>query len=75
MRPPHQGPMDDKERYMRWLERMWHLQKLDPRAAANTDREESRTEEILTMFEDLGELARRRRIEPPEPQPWRQEPD
>ena len=67
--------MDDKERYMRWLERMWDdVQKLDPRAA-NTDREERRTEEILTMFEDLGELARRRTIEPPEPQPWRQEPD
>ena len=65
--------MDDKEPYMRWLERMWEVQQLDPRP--DSDREERRTEEILTMFEDLGELARRRRIEPPEPQPWRKQPD
>ncbi len=59
--------MDDKEKYMRWLEQMWELH-------SSITREEKRAEEVLEMFEDLGKLSKRR-VEVPyfppwEPSPW-----
>ncbi len=59
--------MDDKEKYLRWLEEMWDVQKFD--IHGNTEREEKRKEEVLKIFEDLGELARRH-VEAPSFPPW-----
>ena len=50
--------MDDKQRYLRWLEEMWNVQKFD--IYGSTEREEERTEEILEVFRDLVRLSRRR---------------
>ncbi len=50
--------MDDKQRYLRWLEEMWNVQKFD--VYGSTEREEERTEEILEVFRDLVRLSRRR---------------
>ena len=55
-------PMDDKEKYMRWLESMWELH-------SSISREEKRKEEVLEIFEDLRKIARRR-IEAPYFPPW-----
>jgi hypothetical protein len=54
--------MDDKEKYLRWLEEMWSVHKFDPHGG--TEREEKRKEEVLEIFEGLGEIAERR-AEPP----------
>ncbi len=54
--------MDDKQKYMRWLETMWTVQKLD--IHGSTEREEERTEEVLEMFKCLVRLSDCR-IEPP----------
>jgi hypothetical protein len=57
------GSMNDAERYMRWLEEMWDVHKLDPHGS--TEREEKRKEEVLEMLEGLGTLAKRR-VGPPD---------
>lgn len=59
--------MDDKEKYLRWLEEMWDVQKFDLHGC--TEREEKRKEEILEIFKGLSELAGRR-IEAPYLPPW-----
>ena len=50
--------MDDKLDYMRWLEQMWDVSKFDP--YSRTQREQERTEEVLGIFKELGELSKRR---------------
>ncbi len=47
--------MADKENYLRWLEEMWSVHKLDPHGG--TEREEKRKEEVLEIFEDFGEAV------------------
>jgi hypothetical protein len=54
--------MDDKEKYLRWLEEMWDLHN-------NITREEKRKEEVLKVFEGLVRLSRRR-VEVPYSPPW-----
>jgi hypothetical protein len=61
------GQPDDKEDYMNWLERMWDVQKFD--IPGRTEREEARTEEVLNLFKDLGDLAKRH-VEPPNAPCW-----
>jgi hypothetical protein len=58
--------MDDKEKYLRWMEEMWDAQKLDVPGSA--EREEKKTEEILEMFRGPDRLSKRR-VEPPEFRP------
>jgi hypothetical protein len=59
--------MNDKERYLRWMEIGWeHHQSLAS--------EEKRKEEILEIFKELDELAKRRVETPRFPlreSPWR----
>ena len=50
--------MDEKEKYLRWLEEMWDVQKFD--VHGSVEREEKRTQEILGMLEGLARLSRRR---------------
>ncbi len=45
--------MDDKHKYMRWLERTWDLHN-------RISREEKRKAEVLEVFEGLARLSRRR---------------
>jgi hypothetical protein len=59
--------IDDNERYLRWLEYMWDVHKFDPHGS--TQREDRRTEEILEMFNTLGELSEST-VDPPEFPPW-----
>ncbi|MBV9452592.1 MAG: hypothetical protein JOZ19_00495 [Rubrobacter sp.] len=59
--------MDDNQRYLRWLEEMWDVQKFD--IHGNTQREEKRTEEVLEMLKGLARLSRDHVIEPPDPPP------
>ena len=54
--------MDDKEKYMRWLETMWELH-------SSISREEKRKKEVLEIFEGLSEIAGRR-VEAPYFPPW-----
>ncbi len=54
--------MDDKEKYLRWLEEIRELYN-------GITREEKRKEEVLKIFEGLGEIARRR-VEAPYFAPW-----
>ncbi len=54
--------MDDKEKYLRWLETMWDLHK-------GITREEERKGEILKVFDDLSEIARHH-VEAPYFPPW-----
>jgi hypothetical protein len=54
--------MDDKEKYLRWLEAMWDLHK-------SISREEKRKEEVLQIFEGLRDIAKRR-VEAPSFPPW-----
>ena len=61
------GPSDDKQEYMRWLERMWDVQRFD--IPGRTEREERRTGEVLGVFRGLGELSRRH-VEAPDPPSW-----
>jgi hypothetical protein len=63
-----ENEMNDKEKYMRWLEEMWSVHKFDPHGG--TEREERRREEVLEIFEGLDEIAGRR-IEPPISPPWK----
>ena len=55
--------MDDREKYLRWLEEMWDAQKFDVHGSA--EREEKKTDEILEMFRGPDRLSKRR-VEPPE---------
>jgi hypothetical protein len=61
------GQPDDKEEYMNWLERMWDVQKFD--IPGRTEREEARTEDVLKLFQGLGDLAKRH-VEPPTAPCW-----
>jgi hypothetical protein len=54
--------MDDKQKYMRWLETMWDLYN-------RISREEKRKAEVLEVFEGLARLSRRR-VEAPYYPPW-----
>lgn len=54
--------MEDKEKYLRWLQTMWDLHN-------NITREEKRKEEVLEIFEGLSEIAGRR-VEAPYFPPW-----
>ena len=54
--------MDDKQKYMRWLERTWDLHN-------RISREEKRKAEVLKVFEGLARLSRRR-VEAPYYPPW-----
>lgn len=54
--------MDDKERYLRWLETMWELH-------SSISREEKRKREVLEIFEGLSEISGRR-VEAPYFPPW-----
>jgi hypothetical protein len=58
--------MDHNQRYLRWLEEMWDVQKFD--IHGSTEREEKRTEEVLEMLRDLARLSRPR-VEPPDVPP------
>ncbi|MDQ3913357.1 MAG: hypothetical protein M3305_16615 [Actinomycetota bacterium] len=50
--------MDDNEKYLRWLEGMWEVQKFD--ILGNTEHEEERKEEVLEIFANLTDISRRR---------------
>ena len=54
--------MDDKQKYMRWLQQMWDLHN-------NISREEKRKDEVLKVFEGLAHLSRRR-VEVSNSPPW-----
>lgn len=54
--------MDDKERFMRRMETKRELHR-------SITREEKRKEEVLKVFEGLGELAKRR-VKVPHSPPW-----
>jgi hypothetical protein len=56
----------DKERYKRWLEARWETYKRDYHGS--TEHEDQRTEEVLEMLKDIGELSKRE-IDLPEPPP------
>jgi hypothetical protein len=64
---PRQPLESEKERYVRWMEVMWERNQTNAR-------EERRKQEVLGIFEDLGELSRRRleapRFPPWDPPPW-----
>jgi hypothetical protein len=66
------GQPDDKKDYMNWLEWMWEVQKLD--IPGRAEREEARTEDVLKLFKDLGDLANRH-IEPPTAPCWETGPE
>ncbi len=56
--------MDEKERYLRWMETMWELHK-------GTTREEERKEEVLRMLRGLGRLSEKLGVaEAPRFPPW-----
>ncbi|CAA9450688.1 MAG: hypothetical protein AVDCRST_MAG58-912 [uncultured Rubrobacteraceae bacterium] len=63
---------DDKKDYMNWLERMWDVQKFD--VPGRSEREEARTEDVLEIFNSLGELAKRH-VEPPIAPHWESGPE
>jgi hypothetical protein len=54
--------MDDKQKYMRWLETLWDLHN-------RISREEKRKEEVLEVFEGLARLSKQR-VEAPYYLPW-----
>jgi hypothetical protein len=56
--------MDDNQRYLRWLEEMWDVQKFD--IQGSTEREEKRTEEVLELLRGLARLSRCHLVEPPD---------
>jgi hypothetical protein len=58
----------EHENYLRWLEDRWDVHKHD-HFYNNAEREERRTEEILEMFKELGELHKCE-VELPKPPPW-----
>lgn len=62
---------NDKERYLRWLEAMWDVHKFD--FYGSMEREEKRTEEVLEIFKNLGELSKHR-VQAPCFPPWEKPP-
>lgn len=62
MQDLQEGLVDDRERFIRRVETKRELHK-------NITREEKRKEEVLKVFEGLGELAKRR-VEVPHYPPW-----
>jgi hypothetical protein len=63
-----QRPKGDSEAYMLWLEEKWDAHKLDLHYS-NGEREDKRTEDVLEMFKNLGELSKHG-VEPPKSPPW-----
>jgi hypothetical protein len=61
------GPVDSKEKYLRWLEEMWDVHKFD--VLGRTEQEEERKEEVLQMFRKISELAQHP-MEVPHFSPW-----
>jgi hypothetical protein len=59
---------NQEELYLHWLEERWDAHKLDLHYG-NGEREEKRTEDVLEMFKDLGELSRHE-VVAPKPPPW-----
>jgi hypothetical protein len=59
--------MDDKGKYLDWLEEMWNVQKFD--VPGSTEHEEKRKEEVLEIFEGLGNTVWRG-VKPPDFSPW-----
>jgi hypothetical protein len=59
--------MDDKYRYMHWLEEMWEVHKFD--IPGRTQREERKKEETLEMFRGLVKLSKHA-VDPPDFPPW-----
>ena len=59
--------MDDKYRYMRWLEEMWEVHKFD--IPGRTQREERKTDETLELFREIVALSEQR-LDPPPVPPW-----
>ncbi len=57
--------MDDKQKYMRWLEEMWNLHN----SISREEEEEKRKEEVLKVFEGLAYLSRRH-VDAPYSLPW-----
>ena len=47
--------MDNKYRYMRWLEEMWEAQKFD--ILGRTEREERKKDETLEIFRGIVKLS------------------
>ena len=45
--------VDDKEKYLRWLETMWDLYN-------NISREEKRKEKVLEIFREISEMSKRK---------------
>ena len=63
-----QGPGNQEELYLLWLEERWDAHKLDLHYG-NGEREDRRTEEVLEMFKSLSELSKRE-VAPPQSPPW-----
>jgi hypothetical protein len=59
--------VEDKQRYMHWLEEMWEVQKFD--LPGRTEREEERKEEILEILKGLSEISKHR-VEAPYSPRW-----
>jgi hypothetical protein len=63
-----QGPGNQEELYLLWLEERWDAHKLDIHYG-NGEREDRRTEEVLELFKSLGELSKCE-VAPPQSPPW-----
>ena len=61
-------PKSPEELYLLWLEERWDAHKLDIHYS-NGEREDKRTEDVIEIFKDLGELSKRG-VEPPKSPPW-----
>jgi hypothetical protein len=61
------GEPGDEKYYTNWLGFMWDVQKFD--ILGRTEREEARTEEVLKVFQGIGDLAKRY-VEPPTAPCW-----
>jgi hypothetical protein len=63
-----QGPRNQEELYLLWLEERWDAHKLDIHYG-NGEREDKRTEDVLEMLKSIGELSKRS-VDPPQLPPW-----
>lgn len=54
--------LDDKEKYLRWLETVWEHYN-------NISREEKRKERVLEIFRNISEMAKRE-VETPDFPSW-----
>ena len=61
-------PKSQEELYLLWLEERWDAHKLDTHYS-NGEQEDKRTEDVVEMFKNLGELSKRG-IETPKSPPW-----